>query len=440
MHKINIERLFIMPRHERFNRLQFRAAARVVIGISTSALLISVILLNLLWTLRIRAVDNFNYSMYSHPGSSEYESSTDFQSFVASGLAAKSGLNPYASNNPLVFRVKVPYTDLEVDAPNLNPPISVFIFEMVKWGNINTSFWAWRIISFLLYTLGILIMAFSFSQHVSTKRILWLFSLAGLWQTLEMGQIYIILVFILVICWCFLRSNRLLGVGILIGLMVAIRPNFGVWPVILLFSGYWKISLLAFVTTGIIGILPAFRYGSKIYFQWLEASSQFKGLTIPGNSSLIGLGAHFDLVLLAALLSTFLVVFLIFWTRKSYLPLRDISALAVVGSLLASPITWSGYSLLLLPIILERRWNLALKTSSFLLSTPVFIIFGAADYSRINRIIFGWWYGWALLLVLAALLRETTFSHEPSRLIHKAKQISLLATQNISEASWKSEG
>ena len=52
----------------------------------------------------------------------------DFGSFMASGRASAAGLDPHGVYS-LTYHVRVPLAGLEVDCPNLNPPISVLIFE-----------------------------------------------------------------------------------------------------------------------------------------------------------------------------------------------------------------------------------------------------------------------------------------------------------------------
>src|SRR4028118_967512 len=74
------------------------------------------------------------------PRSLPGESLMDFGSFVASGRAAREGLNPYGIY-PLTLHVSFP--GFEAWNPNLNPPISALLFRVFDWTPPDTSFRIW---------------------------------------------------------------------------------------------------------------------------------------------------------------------------------------------------------------------------------------------------------------------------------------------------------
>ena len=64
----------------------------------------------------------------------------DFGSFVASGRAAREGLNPYGVY-PLTLRVELP--GFEAWNPNLNPPISALLFQLFDLADPEVTFEIW---------------------------------------------------------------------------------------------------------------------------------------------------------------------------------------------------------------------------------------------------------------------------------------------------------
>src|SRR5215218_9500413 len=120
----------------------------------------------------------------------------DFGSFVASGRAAREGLNPYGVY-PLTLRVELP--GFESWNPNLNPPISALLFQLFDMADPETTLrvWWWTSVAFYAGTVGLLVRRFAPGQpRVSTvATALWALALAGFWDTLFLGQIYLPLVF-----------------------------------------------------------------------------------------------------------------------------------------------------------------------------------------------------------------------------------------------------
>src|SRR5215213_7703406 len=79
----------------------------------------------------------------------------DFGSFVASGRAAREGLNPYGVY-PLTLHVALP--GFESWNSNLNPPISALLFQLFDLADPHISFRVWRAISVLCYAATVLIL------------------------------------------------------------------------------------------------------------------------------------------------------------------------------------------------------------------------------------------------------------------------------------------
>ena len=144
--------------------------------------------------------------------------------------------------------------------------------------------------SLLLYSFCIILL---FKVFPGNKlKILWGLSLAEFWHTIELGQIYIPLMFFTTMAWIFVEKKRYILAGVFIGLLMAIKPNFAIWVLVMGIGGYWKISLSAVITAIIMSIMPLLTNGFKIYQQWIAASSAYNGYAFTGNGSVFGLASN----------------------------------------------------------------------------------------------------------------------------------------------------
>jgi hypothetical protein len=342
----------------------------------------------------------------------------DFGSFVASGRAAGEGLNPYGIY-PLTLRVELP--GFESWNPNLNPPISALLFQLFDLAEPHRAFQVWRWISVAFYAVTVLLLVLRFRGLEAPLIALWAFALAGFWDTLFLGQIYLPLVFAAVAAWLLLERGAGLWAGILIGIVVAMKPNFLVWPVLLFLAGHRRPALAGVAAAGAISAIPLALYGPEVYRQWFEliASDRERALFLT-NASFAGLAARAGMPFLGTVLSLALLGGLAawaFWRRPGVIPA---SSLALVAALLASPLGWIQYTLFLLPVFLTHWHRLAMRGVAALLIIPVPFIIGQLDKPAWTQITTGSVYGWAVVLCLAILLaaewRRTGPEGAPSRM------------------------
>jgi hypothetical protein len=337
----------------------------------------------------------------------------DFGSFYASGLKIQNGENPYNADSPYVLDIDFPLVGAGGKMINLNPPITAMIFAGISRFDPNQALKIWQAISAVLFTALVFVLTAEYRQNTTPAKFIWAFILAGFWQTLTLGQIYIVLLLFVIAGWIFLQRKSYILAGIAIGLVIAIKPNFVIWPIFLLVAGYHVTFLASLLTGALISFVPLLFYGVRVYQQWLKASSLHMGtLILPGNSSLIGLAARFHNITAGIVISIILVCSLLFLTkRKSYtgrIVSEQASALGIIASILASPISWVGYSLFLLPIFFsERKWTPALFISAAILSFPFAFVLKLWQDSPIEFVIFGWFYGWAILVLLGDVVKKT---------------------------------
>jgi glycosyl transferase family 87 len=328
----------------------------------------------------------------------------DFGSFVAAARAAGQHLDPYARNYPLVYREPLPEVGQFVTYPNLNPPASIpFFHVLLSQGDPAMLCLVWRYTSLAVYIGVVLYLVWRYPQTITRRRVAWAMSLGGLWYSLWLGQVYCFLLPLCVLAWELLRSRRPVAAGAFIGLLVAMKPSFAVWPLfLLLVSGYAAVLSTA-VSFSAVSLLPILLYGSGIYPQWLAVSRDQTLLpyAMIGNSSLGGLAAFFDLPRLGMAASVMMLVVLACLVARKRPTTTDTSALAIIGALLASPVTWPGYTMFLLPALLTRRWNRLVQVSAAILAVPVMITKLVVFVYPTAHWLVGWLYGWALLLILA---------------------------------------
>jgi hypothetical protein len=193
------------------------------------------------------------------------------------------------------------------------------------------------------------------------------------------------------------------------------KPNFLVWPVLLFLSGHRLPALVSFATLGAVSAVPLLVMGPEVYRQWFEllASDRERAFFLT-NASLVGLTARMGLPALGVWLGLALLGVSAFWALRARPTALQASALALLLSLLASPIAWIHYTLFLLPILFSRWRMMGIRLVAVLLIVPVpFILdrFGQPAWVQVTS---GSLYNWALVLCLIALLMHARKGSERS--------------------------
>jgi hypothetical protein len=328
----------------------------------------------------------------------------DFGSFVASARAAREGLSPYGIY-PLTLHVSFP--GFESWNPNLNPPISALLFRAFDVADPWLAFRIWQGISAALYAVAVALLLRRYAGRSWPALALWAFALAGFWDTLFLGQIYIPLVLAAVGAWLLLERGRAVWAGILIGLLVSMKPNFLVWPALLFLAGYSRPALVAGGTVAGISAIPLVVFGPEVYGEWFKliASDRDRAFFLT-NASFAGLAARAGVPALGLALGVALLLGLAAWAfwRKPD-PMRA-SAFALLASLLASPLGWIQYTLFLLPVLISRWDRPVMRVVGALLIVPVPFIIAQFEKPAWAHLTIGSIYGWALVLCLVAVIAE----------------------------------
>lgn len=331
----------------------------------------------------------------------------DYGSFVASGRAAARGQNPYGIH-PLTYHVVLPA--FEVWNPNLNPPVSVPVFTLFDRVDPQQGFRRWWIVSLLSYAAAVLLLTRRYGAGRSWLLPLWAMALAGVWDTLALGQIYLPLVLAATGSWLLLERGRALAAGLLLGVVVAVKPNFAVWPLLLLVAGHWRPALAAAAAAAAISTVPLLIHGTAIYRQWIELVLSDSGraafltnASLPGLAQRVGSSGSTALLLSAAVL-----VALAAWAmRRRPSPLWA-SAFGIVGGIVASPIAWVHYTLFLLPVFFWLHMSGPLLVSAALLVVPVPLMLRLLDAPLWQQLTGGSVYNWGVLCCVTGLAMART--------------------------------
>jgi Glycosyltransferase family 87 len=283
----------------------------------------------------------------------------DFSTFIQAGRAYKQGLNPYVLyQQPDEAAGVDPGTPKQTGSPNLNPPISVYPFQAMT--NLDPT-WArdgLNVMSALIYAAVSVALLKTYPWQRRPLIVLWLLAVSGFWYTLLLGQIYLPL-FALGLAALLLieRGRNLLWTGILIGFVVAIKPNFAIWPLLLLVAGHRKIALTAIGVAAVISAVPFLVSGPLIYSQWLDAAQAYPRAAIAPNAAIFGVTTRIGIPVIGYAVGAALVVFAAFYAWHARLTVREASGWSVMLTLLVGPLTWIGYTLFMLPLLLSRRWT-----------------------------------------------------------------------------------
>jgi hypothetical protein len=328
----------------------------------------------------------------------------DFGSFVASGQAGTRGEDPYGIH-PLTFHVVLPGFD--VWNPNLNPPISVPMFRAFGVLPPQQAFRYWWGFSFVCYLLTVALLIQRYGGRDVWLLSLWAFALAGFWDTLALGQIYTPLVLAATVSWLLLERRHWLVAGVLMGAVVAMKPNFVVWPAALLLAGHVRAPLAAAAATIVLAVIPVLTHGAGIYVRWaaviLADESRTAFLT---NASIPGLAQRLGFAPLGIVCSLLIVAAIAWWAYRRRPSVMEASAIGILGGIAASPIAWVHYTLFLLPVFFRLRTSAPLLPAALLLVIPVAVVLRFLDAPMWQQATIGSSYNWAVVVLLAVLARR----------------------------------
>ncbi len=331
----------------------------------------------------------------------------DYGSFLASARAGLEGLDPYGVH-PLTMHVSLPGFDGW--NPNLNPPISVLLFRAFDLFEPATGMRLWQAVSLVLWAAAVMSLLLQYGRDRSRAEIaataLWCFGLAGVWDTLFLGQIYMPVALAVVGGWLLLERGSGVAAGLLIGAAAAIKPNLLVWPVLLFLAGHRRAALSAGLSFAALSALPLLVFGSGLYVRWFELlAGDGARAAFLTNASLSGLLSRAGAGAAAPAVSAILLAAGALHAFRHRPDAMRTSEIGLLLSLLASPLAWVHYTLFLVPIFV-RRWSASDFVPAALLLVPVPFVIGLLDAPPLLGLGFGSVYNWALLLFGVLILAD----------------------------------
>ena len=325
----------------------------------------------------------------------------DWGSFWASGDAANHGLDPYGVY-PGTFAIG------GEPAPNLNPPISVYPFQLAARFDPFTSRDVFVALSLVLYIGCVAALWRAYPERDAVTAFA-AFTLGGLWHTFELGQIYVPLVVAMTAGWLLLRRGQGWQAGVAFGLVAAVKPQFAIILALLLLAGHWRPALSGFAAAAAVSAIPLVLEGPDVYRGWFDATPPAtEANTLAGNSSLLAIAGRADADWLGILLTAGMLGAAAFvaWRRKP--GALQVVAIGLIAALFAGPITWPGYTLLLLPLLFAVPWQQILPALVFLF-VPYWLVIETADDGRVVTLLVGSIYAWGII-ALAPLLARSSLS------------------------------
>lgn len=259
-------------------------------------------------------------------------SEIDFHVFYESAQAWRSGTDLYATAS---------------EYPNLNPPHFVVAFAVFTWFSEQVAITVWMALnlvaalvagalvwrelelprSFVPLTIGIA------AAGLST----------GVLFGLEEGHPLGLFALCVTAAWASHRKGSLAPTGLLMGLLVSVKPFFGCILLVALVRREWRViawAIGAASSAALAGVLLA---GVPSVLRWIETGRQVSWFHHPLNASLAGLLARSGVGWFPwALLTIGLLAATVAALRRS--PSIDASWLAAgLASLLVSPLGWAYY-------------------------------------------------------------------------------------------------
>ena len=319
----------------------------------------------------------------------------DYGSLYASASLANLHTNPYL-DHPLVSHIRdidrhgpaTPLQGTSVKAINLNPPVVLYPFRLLARLTPDTSYAVWTSISAGLFLASIFLVLTMYPAKRLRIRILWILAMGAVWYSFQFGQIYMILLFFASLAWWALRKQNWLVAGISIGVICAIKPNFLVWPGLLIAGKSKKIGFTAFATTGLLSAVPLLLQGPVIYREWLAAVRGFNGYELPGNASLLAIFSRAGIPQLGFAITILMLAAVTLWICFTKPETMYNSEIGIFASLLAGPISWLGYTILLIPVVYGKSMNTLTRIGCVLLCIPMWKSIANAGTSQLMYILF----------------------------------------------------
>jgi hypothetical protein len=258
-----------------------------------------------------------------------------FGTYWASGDAANRGLDPYAVQPP-IFRVSIPLMGIRILDRNPNPPLLLPLFQATARLPIATAAYVWTYTAFALFVLsgGILL-----ALHIPMRKCqaLWMPLSMPVIGTLGLGQLYARVLLLAVLVWAALRRERITAAAICLDLIVAIKPIFLFWPVLLAVRRERRLAVRSILAALAFSLLPLAICGPTAYVAWVRALGNDRHYLFFTNIALGAVGHRFGHPLIGWVLAALVGAGCVFAARRKV----QVHMLSIVGACFCAPLAWS---------------------------------------------------------------------------------------------------
>jgi len=289
-----------------------------------------------------------------------------FSSYWASGHALATGANPY----DWLPETYSGYVDGKlVGDINLNPPLFLPVCQLFAQVPLMLGGFGFMVASALLY----IALAWMLAQrtHAPAGKLAWALLLPPMVDTVAMGQNYILLFVLALGAWRLNAIGRPVASAVVLGLLIAFKPNFALVLPALFLAGHRRPALIAGCAAAGASLLPVLLYGPGIYAQWLHALAEPPRLGRPMATALPILLRKFDQPLPGVILGAVVYLAALAWIWQRRPAFAPALAAGYALGLACAPLAWFNYALVLVPSLMERRWNLPLAAGALMLLVPV---------------------------------------------------------------------
>ncbi len=234
---------------------------------------------------------------------------------------------------------------------NLNPPTLFPLFQLFAQIDTLVGKFAWLAISVASYLACVWAL-----RRSPTLQVAWLFICPLAVFVFVIGQIYFVLFILATGLALFLRRGRSDWAAVLLGILVAIKPNFATCAAMFFVAGYRREAVIAGAVAAVAFLVPVLLYGADIYRLWFEAMATdshylfTNNTTIPAVMRRFGVGGANLVVVGGAILS-------LAWAYRRRPDAYDLMPVALTASILFSPLAWLEYLLVVVPFFVDRPWR-----------------------------------------------------------------------------------
>lgn len=283
----------------------------------------------------------------------------DYETFWRSTVALIHGADVYHTGSVL---------------SNLNPPALCLLLAPFGLVPVMLSYWLFTALTVLLVTTSVLLAAreLRLGAAAAVFGVLTLWACSPLHGTLMLGQIYGLLMAGLTAAWLAQRWGRPGWSAVLVALVVTLKPSLAPLLLIPLVQRRWSALCTGLAASAAFSLAGVAVAGPASAWEWLALATGTPAPEVDANASLPGLVARLGGPAAVGWLVTVVVLAgSLWWVRRapdagrvprgSVRPGDAVLFAVTAGCLLASPIAWLNYSVMLWPgaLVLLRagRWR-----------------------------------------------------------------------------------